>query len=84
MSQYKVSLKVDRLHLVPIGDGSGSVTNSRRDENVAQINFETSEADKTPRNKSGSGIQNEFDVSVTSVSADKVSIISICLCSVLK
>ena len=82
MSQYKVSLKIDRLHLVPIGDGSGSYTNSRRDENVAEIDFETSVEDPTPKNKTGKGIHTDFGVSVASISASSVSIISICLWSV--
>ena len=81
MSQYKVSLKIDRLHLVPIGDGYGSYTNSRRDENVAEIDFETSVEDPTPKNKIGKGIHNDFNVSVLSISGSSVSIISICLWS---
>ena len=73
MSQYKVTLKVDRLNLKP--SHAGGLSPGSIDSGVAKIEFKTSAEDPSTNDKSGSGIDNEFDVSVDSVSDNAVSVI---------
>ena len=56
MSQYKDSIKVDRVHLVP---GGSSLVEGSRDKNMAQIDFETG-PDMIMKNKTGGGDHNDF------------------------